>query len=67
MLFGMLVCPICGRPAAPRAESESAPFCSPRCKLIDLGKWLGEGYRVPCSDGEEADAEAETDRKEEDA
>ena len=23
------------------------PFCSQRCRLIDLGKWLGEEYRVP--------------------
>jgi endogenous inhibitor of DNA gyrase (YacG/DUF329 family) len=24
-----------------------APFCSERCKLIDLGRWLGDEYRVP--------------------
>jgi len=23
------------------------PFCSKRCRTIDLGRWLGEGYRVP--------------------
>jgi endogenous inhibitor of DNA gyrase (YacG/DUF329 family) len=23
------------------------PFCSARCRLIDLGRWLGESYRVP--------------------
>ncbi len=23
------------------------PFCSPRCKLIDLGRWLGEDYCLP--------------------
>jgi endogenous inhibitor of DNA gyrase (YacG/DUF329 family) len=23
------------------------PFCSPRCRLIDLGRWLGEDYRLP--------------------
>jgi uncharacterized protein len=22
------------------------PFCSSRCRLIDLGRWLGENYRV---------------------
>jgi endogenous inhibitor of DNA gyrase (YacG/DUF329 family) len=22
------------------------PFCSPRCKTIDLGRWLGESYRI---------------------
>jgi endogenous inhibitor of DNA gyrase (YacG/DUF329 family) len=47
----MAPCPICGRPASARDESgtipSSAPFCSPRCKLVDLGKWLNEDYRVP--------------------
>jgi len=27
--------------------NEAFPFCSPRCRLIDLGKWLGGDYRVP--------------------
>jgi uncharacterized protein len=40
-------CPICRRPAAPRAQNPSAPFCSVRCRLVDLGRWLGEEYRVP--------------------
>jgi uncharacterized protein len=26
------------------------PFCSERCKLIDLGRWLGERYRFPTHD-----------------
>lgn len=37
-------CPICGN-AVPR-EAESFPFCSPRCRKIDLGKWLKEEYKV---------------------
>ncbi len=40
-------CPICGKAAKPRAENRAFPFCSERCKLIDLGKWLGEDYRIP--------------------
>ena len=43
----MALCPICKKPAAPRAENPSFPFCSPRCKTVDLGKWLNEDYRVP--------------------
>lgn len=38
-------CPICGR----ETKLAAAPlglFCSDRCKLVDLGKWLGEEYRV---------------------
>ncbi len=40
-------CPICGKPAAPRTENHAHPFCSDRCRLVDLGKWLGEAYRIP--------------------
>jgi len=37
-------CPICGKPAeAPR----HLPFCSGRCRQVDLGRWFGEVYRVP--------------------
>ena len=43
----MALCPICNKPAAPRAHNPSSPFCSPRCKTLDLGKWLNEEYRVP--------------------
>jgi len=32
---------------ASSAEWPEFPFCSPKCKLIDLGRWLGESYRVP--------------------
>ena len=31
-------CPICGLPA----DAATKPFCSRRCKLLDLGKWLNE-------------------------
>jgi endogenous inhibitor of DNA gyrase (YacG/DUF329 family) len=40
-------CPICRKPVPPREENRAFPFCSERCKLLDLGKWLGEEYRVP--------------------
>ncbi len=37
-------CAYCGRrPAQPAWR----PFCSERCKLADLGRWLSEDYRVP--------------------
>ena len=42
-----LRCPICGKPAAPRPQNRSAPFCSDRCRLLDLGKWLGGDYVIP--------------------
>jgi endogenous inhibitor of DNA gyrase (YacG/DUF329 family) len=37
-------CPICQTPVEP--ASEHAPFCSKRCKQIDLGKWLGGHYTI---------------------
>jgi hypothetical protein len=39
-------CAICGKPVAPRGENRAFPFCSDRCRLVDLAKWLGEEYRV---------------------
>jgi uncharacterized protein len=41
------VCPTCRKPAAPRPENPSAPFCCARCRQVDLGRWLSEEYRVP--------------------
>ena len=43
----MAACPICGKPAASRSENRTFPFCSTRCRQIDLGKWLDEDYRIP--------------------
>jgi endogenous inhibitor of DNA gyrase (YacG/DUF329 family) len=37
------LCPICRKP---RSE-EFSPFCSNRCRDIDLGRWFNEGYAVP--------------------
>jgi len=39
-------CPICKRQVDLKKNSY-APFCSERCKKIDLGKWALERYRVP--------------------
>ena len=35
-------CPICGKPASPVFR----PFCSARCRTIDLGRWLKGSYKV---------------------
>jgi endogenous inhibitor of DNA gyrase (YacG/DUF329 family) len=45
------------------AEWPEFPFCSRRCKTIDLGRWLGEAYRIP-TDAEEEGAPAVADEKE---
>lgn len=40
-------CPCCGNPAPFVPENKWRPFCCERCKLIDLGGWAAEEYRVP--------------------
>jgi len=46
-------CPRCGKPAPFGPENKWRPFCSERCKSIDLGDWASERYRVPTDDGPE--------------
>ena len=49
-------CPICDQVMQGQrpAEWPDFPFCSARCRLIDLGRWLGENYRIaPATDREE--------------
>ena len=43
----VVTCPSCGKPVEWIAGSAWRPFCSERCKLIDLGAWAMERYRVP--------------------
>lgn len=48
-----LRCPICRKPVSVPSQDEPAevasfaPFCSERCKLIDLGRWLDGKYQIP--------------------
>lgn len=39
-------CAICGTSAGPRPDNPFAPFCSDRCKMVDLSRWLNEEYVV---------------------
>ena len=40
-------CPTCRREIAYDAGSTFRPFCSERCRLIDLGAWSQESFRIP--------------------
>lgn len=40
-------CPTCGAPVEWSARNEFRPFCSHRCKLIDLGAWAAEEHAIP--------------------
>ncbi len=45
----LIQCPICKKKTT-FEENSWRPFCSERCKLIDLGKWVTEEYRIPIQD-----------------
>ncbi|GAB6043800.1 DNA gyrase inhibitor YacG [Endothiovibrio diazotrophicus] len=45
-----VACPTCGKPVAWGPESPYRPFCSERCRLIDLGEWIKEERRIPGQD-----------------
>lgn len=42
----VVTCPHCGREMEWDTSNRFRPFCSERCKLVDLGKWANEEYRV---------------------
>jgi len=52
-------CPICHREFDP-ALSAALPFCSERCRTIDLGRWLGESYGLPVVPDPEDDERPDT-------
>lgn len=50
-------CPICKREVP--EGSPDFPFCSERCRLIDLGKWASEEYRIPTPGAPHSEVENE--------
>ena len=42
-------CPECGKPSS-RADY---PFCSPRCKAVDLNRWFSDAYVIPATEDDE--------------
>lgn len=42
----IVACPTCKKSLAWKAENTFRPFCSKRCKLIDLGEWASESHRI---------------------
>ncbi|MBS7788598.1 DNA gyrase inhibitor YacG [Roseococcus sp. SDR] len=52
-------CPICRRLLPPRepGQRHARPFCSERCRQVDLGRWLTESYSVPAVDPEDQEEE----------
>lgn len=57
-------CPTCRRPVRIPGDSEPMghyPFCSERCKLVDLGRWLDGKYQIPVVEPDEGDGTADGD------
>ena len=52
-------CPTCRRPVEWSEQSAYRPFCSDRCRLIDLGAWLTEQHKIPDEPGARARTEAD--------
>jgi hypothetical protein len=46
-------CPVCGKPA----QEATKPFCSPRCRDVDLNRWLSGSYVIPGKPDADEDAE----------
>jgi len=59
-----IICPIC-KDTTTWEENPWRPFCSERCKLIDLGKWVSDEYKIPIKSEEEIEGIAEEEKKEE--
>ncbi|NLT66485.1 MAG: DNA gyrase inhibitor YacG [Acidobacteria bacterium] len=63
----LLKCPICGKERE-SGENRFRPFCSERCKMLDLGNWLSGSYRIPVrntDEDEDGDAPEKKDTDEE--
>jgi hypothetical protein len=48
-------CPTCRRPVEWSEVSAYRPFCSDRCRLIDLGAWIAEQHKIPDESGTESE------------
>jgi len=51
----VVACPTCSAVVRWTTDNRWRPFCSERCKLIDLGQWAAEKYRVPAVELEPED------------
>ena len=45
-----VACPQCGNKVLWSTDNRYRPFCSERCKLMDLGQWATGGYSIPVAE-----------------
>jgi uncharacterized protein len=55
----VVACPHCGASVVWDEASRYRPFCSERCKMIDLGAWATESYRIPVAEDNDTPDESE--------
>ena len=53
----LVACPCCGKQTAWTSANPYRPFCSQRCRQIDLGAWAAGEYRVPAVEPQQPDAD----------
>ncbi|MGH1358748.1 MAG: DNA gyrase inhibitor YacG [Burkholderiaceae bacterium] len=56
-----VICPNCGESARYSTANPYRPFCSERCKVIDLGAWANEDYRIAGSPQDVSSDDPEAD------
>jgi endogenous inhibitor of DNA gyrase (YacG/DUF329 family) len=59
-MAGIVRCPICKREVP--LDDPNMPFCSDRCRVIDLGNWASDKYAVPVKEPSEFSELEEIDR-----
>jgi len=58
----IVACPQCGKPVVWESSNKFRPFCSERCRVIDLGAWASETYRIPVAENkDDVDSVSESD------
>jgi hypothetical protein len=56
-------CPTCGEKSAFEPWNPWRPFCSERCRMVDLGAWASESYRIPAPPDDEPPEDPPPDAK----
>jgi endogenous inhibitor of DNA gyrase (YacG/DUF329 family) len=54
----LVACPTCGAQSPFVAANPWRPFCSERCRSIDLGGWASEAYSIPARDEDAGEGDA---------
>lgn len=56
-LMHLIKCPLCGQKKTWRTDNPFKPFCSERCKWIDLGEWASEKRKIEGNEALSSDEE----------